>query len=83
VISQCLFGFGGAGAGKEGSGEGGKSDFGKLTARAVGVEDACDAYVDVILVVETVCQGLGYALPFIVACARTDGVDVAPATSIS
>ena len=51
-----------------------------LTARAVGVEDARDAHVDVILVVESVCQGLGNALAFIVACPRTNGVDVAPAT---
>jgi hypothetical protein len=54
-------------------------EFGKLTARAVGVENACDAYVHTILVVEAICQRLGDALPFIVACARADGVDVAPA----
>ena len=52
-----------------------------LTARTVGVENACHAYVDFILVVETVCQGLGDAFPFIVACAWTDGVDVAPAAT--
>jgi hypothetical protein len=31
--------------------------------------------------VETVCQGFGDAFPLIVACAWTDGVDVAPATN--
>ena len=30
---------------------------------------------------ETVCQGFGDAFPLIVTCARTDGVDVAPATN--
>ena len=30
---------------------------------------------------ETVCQGFGDAFPLIVACARTDGVNVAPATN--
>lgn len=52
----------------------------KLTARAVGVENASDAYVYAILVLEAVCERLGNALPFIVACTRADGVDVAPAT---
>ena len=52
----------------------------ELTARAVGVENTRDAHVDAILVVETICQRLGDTLPFIVACAWTDGVDVAPAT---
>ena len=49
-----------------------------LTARAVSVENTRDAYIDTILVVETVCKGFGYAFPLIVACAWTDGVDVAP-----
>ena len=53
---------------------------GLLTARAVGVENACDSHVDAVLVVETVCEGLGDALPLVVARARTDGVDVTPAT---
>jgi len=52
-----------------------------LTARTVGIENACYAYVDTILVVETVCQGFGDAFPLVVACAWTDGVDVAPATN--
>ncbi len=52
-----------------------------LTARTVGIENACYAYVDAILVVETVCQGFGDAFPLVVACAWTDGVDVAPATN--
>jgi hypothetical protein len=54
-----------------------------LTAWAVGVENACDAHVNAVLVVETVCQSLGDALSLIVARAWTDGVDVAPAGDIS
>ena len=52
----------------------------ELTARAVGVENTRDAHVNAILVVETIRQRLGDTLPFIVACAWTDGVDVAPTT---
>jgi hypothetical protein len=63
-------------------GERGEIKFGGgLTARTVGVENACHAYVDTVLVVETVRQGFGDAFPLIVACAWTDGVDVTPATN--
>jgi hypothetical protein len=54
--------------------------WGLLTAWAVSVENACDSHVDAVLVVETVCQSLGDALPLVVARAWTDGVDVTPAT---
>jgi hypothetical protein len=50
-----------------------------LTARAVGIENTRDAHVDAVLVVKAICQRLGDALPLIVACTWTDGVDVAPA----
>ena len=66
----------------EESEKGGGFDLGgRLTARTVGVENTRHAYVNTILVVETVCQSFGDAFPLIVACARTDGVDVAPATN--
>jgi hypothetical protein len=68
------------GAGKD-RGKGGNQIW-RLTARTVGVENACHAYVDTILVVKTICQGFGDAFPLIIACAPwTDGVDVAPAAN--
>ncbi len=49
-----------------------------LTTGPVGVEDAGNAHVDAILVVEAVSQGLGDALALVIARAWADGVDVAP-----
>ena len=47
-------------------------------ARAVGVEDAHDLDVELVLAVVVEEQGFGAALAFVVAAADADGVDVAP-----
>lgn len=46
--------------------------------RAVGVEDARDAHLDVVPRLEGVGEGLEGALALVVAGARTEAVDVAP-----
>ena len=47
--------------------------------RTVRVEDTCDTNIDTVLAVEAVGEGLCNALTFVVACTRTDGVDMPPA----
>ena len=47
--------------------------------RTVRVEDTRNANVDTVLAVEAVGEGLCNALTFVVACTRTDGVDMPPA----
>ena len=47
-------------------------------ARAIGIEDPHDLYVELVLPMVVEKEGLGAALSFIVARARADRVDIAP-----
>lgn len=49
------------------------------TSGSVGVEDTCDAHIDAILTLETICEGFSDTLALIVAGTRADWVDVTPA----
>eukprot|EP00825_Cyclidium_porcatum_P046001 TRINITY_DN7135_c0_g1_i18.p2 TRINITY_DN7135_c0_g1~~TRINITY_DN7135_c0_g1_i18.p2 ORF type:complete len:288 (+),score=22.95 TRINITY_DN7135_c0_g1_i18:614-1477(+) len=51
-----------------------------MHARPVGVEDAGDADIELVLAVIIEEQGFGTTLAFVVAATRADGVDVAPVT---
>jgi hypothetical protein len=64
----------------EGLADEGRDDAAVVEAHAfaVGVEDADDAGVDLVLAVVGHGEGFGEAFGFVVAAARADGVDVAP-----
>lgn len=56
--------------------------FGFLVERTVSVEDASNPNINAILAVETVRQGFGYTFAFVVASARADRINVAPADNL-